>query len=167
MEIIKEWLYKKSLKHQMIEVFQKAGLYIEHQTRGGKVPIYPKIHAVTSSNQCVQYVFTLPNGLDPKIIEKKWFCFQQILGRNVAIEGDIKKFVLHVFHSDGGLKPYNYSYKQWQPLVKEYRLPIVVGRDQFGKMITYDMVDANTPHLLIAGETGSGKVVWCELSCLH
>ncbi|MCQ6285549.1 FtsK/SpoIIIE domain-containing protein [Bacillus cereus] len=157
MEIIKEWLYKKSLKHQMIEVFQKAGLYIEHQTRGGKVPIYPKIHAVTSSNQCVQYVFTIPNGLDPKIIEKKWFCFQQILGRNVAIEGDIKKFVLHVFHSDGGLKLYNYSYKQWQPLVKEYRLPVVVGRDQFGKMITYDMVDANTPHLLIAGETGSGK----------
>ena len=42
MEIIKEWLYKKSLKHQMIEVFQKAGLYIEHQTRGGKVPIYLK-----------------------------------------------------------------------------------------------------------------------------
>ena len=50
------------------------------------------------------------------------------------------------------------------PLLKEYRLPVVVGRDQFGKMITYDMVDANTPHLLIAGETGSGKVVWCVLS---
>ncbi|PGY48060.1 FtsK/SpoIIIE domain-containing protein [Bacillus thuringiensis] len=157
MEIIKEWMYKRSLKHQMIKVFQKAGLYIEHQTRGGKVPIYPKIHAVTSSNQYVQYVFTIPNGLDPKILEKKWFCFQQILGRNVAIEGDIKRFVLHVFHSDGGLKPYNYSYKQWQPLVKEYRLPIVVGRDQFRNRIVYDMVDANTPHLLIAGETGSGK----------
>ena len=111
---LKEWMNKRSLKHQMIEVFQKAGLYIEHQTRGGKVPIYPKIHVVTSSNQCVQYVFTIPNGLDPKIIEKKWFCFQQILGRNVAIEGDIKKFVLHVFHSDGGLKLYNYSYKQWR-----------------------------------------------------
>ena len=125
---LKEWMNKRSLKHQMIEVFQKAGLYIEHQTRGGKVPIYPKIHVVTSSNQCVQYVFTIPNGLDPKIIEKKWFCFQQIFGRNVAIEGDIKKFVLHVFHSDGGLKLYNYSYKQWRPLLKEYRLPVVVGR---------------------------------------
>ena len=33
----------------------------------------------------------------------------------------------------------------------------MVGRDQFGNMITYDMVEANTPHLLIAGETGSGK----------
>ncbi|AOM08887.1 MULTISPECIES: FtsK/SpoIIIE domain-containing protein [Bacillus cereus group] len=157
MEIIKEWLHRKALKHQLIDVFNKAGLYREHQTRGGKVPIYPKIHAVSSSKESVKYVFTIPNGLDPKTIEKKWFCFQQILGQNVVIEGDIKRFVLHIFHSDGGLKPYNYSYKQWQPLVKEYRLPIVVGRDQFGKMIIYDMVDANTPHLLIAGETGSGK----------
>ncbi|HEQ3528924.1 FtsK/SpoIIIE domain-containing protein [Bacillus cereus] len=157
MEKLKEWMNKRSLKQQLIEVFRKAGLYIEHQTRGGQIPIYPKIHVVTSSNQCVQYVFTIPKGLDPKKIEKKWFCFQQILGRNIAIEGDIKKFVLHVFHSDAGLKPYNYSYKKWQPLLQKYRLPVVVGRDQFGKMITYDMVDANTPHLLIAGETGSGK----------
>ena len=29
---LKEWMNKRSLKHQMIEVFQKAGLYIEHQT---------------------------------------------------------------------------------------------------------------------------------------
>ncbi|HDW3056234.1 TPA: DNA translocase FtsK [Bacillus cereus] len=157
MEIIKEWLHRKALKHQLIEVFNKAGLYMEHQTRGGKVPIYPKIHAVSFSNESVKYVFTIPNGLDPKTIEKKWFCFQQIFGRNVAIEGDIKKFVLNVFYSDAGLKQYNYSYKKWQPLLQKYRLPVVVGRDQFGNTITYDMVEANTPHLLIAGETGSGK----------
>ncbi|MDA1770999.1 FtsK/SpoIIIE domain-containing protein [Bacillus cereus] len=157
MEIIKEWLHRKALKHQLIEVFNKAGLYMEHQTRGGKVPIYPKIHAVSSSKESVKYVFTIPNGLDPKTIEKKWFCFQQIFGRNVAIEGNIKKFVLNVFYSDAGLKQYNYSYKKWQPLLQKYRLPVVVGRDQFGNTITYDMVEANTPHLLIAGETGSGK----------
>ena len=52
-------------------------------------------------------------------------------------------------------------------IIKKYRLPVVVGRDQFGNMITYDMVDANTPHLLIAGETGSGKVVWCALFYPH
>ena len=157
MGIVKDWFHKQSLKHQLIEVFGKAGLYVDHQTRGGKVPIYPKIHAISSSKENIRYVFTIPNGLDPKAIEKKWFCFQQILGRNVAIEGDIKKFVLNVFHSDAGLQPYNYSYKKWQPLLKQHRLPVVVGRDQFGNTITYDMVDSNTPHLLIAGETGSGK----------
>ncbi|HFJ9275169.1 FtsK/SpoIIIE domain-containing protein [Bacillus cereus] len=157
MGIVKDWFHKQSLKNQLIEVFGKAGLYVDHQTRGGKVPIYPKIHSISSTKANVRYVFTIPNGMDPKTIEKKWFCFQQILGRNVAIEGDIKKFVLNVFHSNAGLQPYNYSYKKWQPLLKKHRLPVVVGRDQFGNMITYDMVDSNTPHLLIAGETGSGK----------
>lgn len=157
MGIIKEWFHKQSLKNQLIEVFGKAGLYVDHQTRGGKVQIYPKIHSISSTQGTIQYVFTIPNGLDPKTIEKKWFCFQQILGRNVAIEGDIKKFVLNVFHSDAGLQTYKYSYKKWQPLLKQHRLPVVVGRDQFGNMIVYDMVEANTPHLLIAGETGSGK----------
>lgn len=157
MEFIKEWFHKRNLKNQLVEVFGKAGLFVDHQTRGGKVPIYPKIQFVSSTQENVRYIFTIPNGLDPKTIEKKWFCFQQILGRNVAIEGDVKKFVLNVFHSDAGLQPYNYRFKQWQPLLKQHRLPIVVGRDQFGNMIVYDMVEANTPHLLIAGETGSGK----------
>ncbi|MCU5181232.1 cell division protein FtsK [Bacillus toyonensis] len=157
MKLIKKWLLTQRLRNQLIEVFGKAGLYTEHQTRGGKVPIYPKVHTVSSSAESVRYVFTIPNGLDPKKIEKKWFCFQQILGRNITIEGDVKKFVLHVFRSSAGLKSYNYCYKEWKPLLKDYRLPVVVGRDQFGKMIAYDMIDSNSPHLLIAGETGSGK----------
>ena len=110
MGLFKEWLHKQNLKNQLIEVFGKAGLYVDHQTRGGKVPIYPKIHDISSTRERVRYIFTIPNGLDPKAIEKKWFCFQQILGRNVAIEGDIKKFVLNVFQSEAGLQIYNYSY---------------------------------------------------------
>ncbi|MEK7014133.1 FtsK/SpoIIIE domain-containing protein [Bacillus sp. FSL M7-1020] len=154
---MKGWLKKKKYKYQLEEVFKKAKLYDEHITRGGKVPIYPKIHDVFVGNESVRYTFTLPNGVDPAQIHKKWFCFQQILGENLMMEGNIKKFVLHVFHSNASLQPYDYSYKQWQPLLKQYRLPIVVGRDQFGNTIVYDMVDSNTPHLLIAGETGSGK----------
>ncbi|PEK09401.1 FtsK/SpoIIIE domain-containing protein [Bacillus toyonensis] len=154
---MKGWLKKKKYKYHLEEVFKKAKLYDEHITRGGKVPIYPKIHDVFEGNESVRYTFTLPNGVDPAQIHKKWFCFQQILGENLMMEGNIKKFVLHVFHSNASLQPYDYSYKQWQPLLKQYRLPIVVGRDQFGNAIVYDMVDSNTPHLLIAGETGSGK----------
>ncbi|MCU5571593.1 FtsK/SpoIIIE domain-containing protein [Bacillus cereus] len=157
MRIIKDWMYKRNLKHRLIEVFEKGGMYIEHQTRGGKILIYPKIHDINYSNERTRYVFTIPNGLDPLQIEKKWFCFQQIFGPNVEVEGNIKKFVLNVFHTNAGMQPYRYSYKMWEPLLKKYRLPIVVGRDQFGSMIVYDMVDSNTPHLLIAGETGSGK----------
>ena len=100
-------------------------------TRGGKVPIYPTIHDVYEGRESVRYTFTLPNGVDPAQIHTKWFCFQQILGENLMMEGDIKKFVLHVFHSNASLQPYDYSYKQWQPLLKPYRLPVVVGRDQF------------------------------------
>ncbi|PEK11729.1 FtsK/SpoIIIE domain-containing protein [Bacillus toyonensis] len=154
---MKRWLKKKKYKYQLEEVFKKAKLYDEHITRGGKVPIYPKIHDVYEGKESVRYTFTLPNGVDPAQIHKKWFCFQQILGENLMMEGNIKKFVLHVFHSNASLQPYDYSYKQWQPLLKQYCLPVVVGRDQFGNTIVYDMVDSNTPHLLIAGETGSGK----------
>ncbi|MCU4864167.1 FtsK/SpoIIIE domain-containing protein [Bacillus cereus] len=154
---MKRWLKKKKYKYQLEEVFKKAKLYDEHITRGGKVPIYPTIHDVYEGKESVRYTFTLPNGVDPAQIHKKWFCFQQILGENLMMEGTIKKFVLHVFHSNASLQPYDYSYKQWQPLLKPYRLPVVVGRDQFGNTIVYDMVDSNTPHLLIAGETGSGK----------
>ncbi|MGE1044282.1 FtsK/SpoIIIE domain-containing protein, partial [Bacillus wiedmannii] len=153
MGIIKEWLRMQRLRNQLMEVFGKAGLYTEHQTRGGKVPIYPKVHNISSSKESVRYVFTLPNGLDPQKIEKKWFCFQQILGRNITIEGDVKKFVLHVFHSNAGLKPYIYCFREWQTQLEGYGLPVVVGRDQYGKMIAYDMIGSNSPHLLIAGET--------------
>ncbi|OFC72824.1 FtsK/SpoIIIE domain-containing protein [Bacillus thuringiensis] len=154
---MKGWLKKKRYKYQLEEVFKKAKLYDEHITRGGKVPIYPTIHNVYEGKESVRYTFTLPNGVDPAQIHKKWFCFRQILGENLMMEGNIKKFVLHVFHSNASLQPYDYSYKQWQPLLKQYRLPVVVGRDQFGNTIVYDMVDSNTTHLLIAGETGSGK----------
>ncbi|PGN46126.1 cell division protein FtsK [Bacillus cereus] len=154
---MKRWLKKKKYKYQLEEVFKKAKLYDEHMTRGGKFPIYPTIHDVYEGKESVRYTFTLPNGVDPAQIHKKWFCFQQVLGENLMIEGDIKKFVLHAFHSNASLQPYGYSYKQWKPLLRQYRLPVVVGRDQFGNAIVYDMVDSNTPHLLIAGETGSGK----------
>ena len=136
--------------------YSKSGIYYEHQTRGGKLPVFPKIHHVLETKDSVRYTFTLPNGVDPQTIEKKWFCFQQILGRELAIEGDIKRFVLHSFKHNS-LQPYLYNYSDWLPHLKGHSIPVVVGKDQFGKWIVYDMTDSNSPHLLIAGETGSGK----------
>ncbi|CAM4399496.1 cell division protein FtsK [Bacillus manliponensis] len=155
MKLVKEWFHQKTLKHQLTEVFQKAGLYVEHETKGGKVPIYPKIHAISEDDERTQYVFTLPNGLDPERIQKRWFCFQQILGRNIKIEGDIKRFILNVYSSKTGLNPYSYSYSQIKSQLSQCKLPIMIGKDEFGNYLIYDMVEQ--PQLLIAGETGSGK----------
>ena len=77
---LKEWLQKRKYKHQLEIVFRKAKLYDEHVTRGGKVPVYPKIHDILKQKESVRYTFTLPDGVDPAQIQKKWFCFQQILG---------------------------------------------------------------------------------------
>ncbi|MDA1572656.1 MULTISPECIES: FtsK/SpoIIIE domain-containing protein [Bacillus cereus group] len=156
MNVMKEWFHKRAIKNLLIEVFKKSGIYYEHQTRGGKLPVFPKIHHVLETKDSVRYTFTLPNGVDPQTIEKKWFCFQQILGRELAIEGDIKRFVLHSFKHNS-LQPYSYNYSDWLPHLKGHSIPVVVGKDQFGKWIVYDMTDSNSPHLLIAGETGSGK----------
>jgi S-DNA-T family DNA segregation ATPase FtsK/SpoIIIE len=49
----------------------------------------------------------------------------------------------------------NYEYERYTSLFKSLKLPILTGIDVHGNIFTYDMVD--NPHLLIAGETGSGK----------
>ena len=47
------------------------------------------------------------------------------------------------------------KYERYPQLFKGLKLPILTGIDVQGNIIAYDMVD--NPHLLIAGETGSGK----------
>lgn len=77
MGILKNWLHKQTLKNRLIEVFVKAGLYVDHQTRGGKVPIYPKIHDISSSKEKVRYIFTIPNGLIRKPLKRSGFAFNK------------------------------------------------------------------------------------------
>ncbi len=40
----------------------------------------------------------------------------------------------------------------------DYRIPIAAGMDVLGKPFVFDL--AETPHLLVAGTTGSGKSVF-------
>ncbi|EJV41761.1 FtsK/SpoIIIE domain-containing protein [Bacillus toyonensis] len=150
--MIKEWIRKNSLKKELEYAFDKAKIYSEHKS----IRIYPKIHDIKVDHKHVRYVFTLPNGVDPKLIESKIFCFKQVFGPNIDIEGGVKKFTLRIFDSNG-LKPHNYNYSKYKDRLKDYKIPIVVGSDQFGNTVIYDMTASNTPHLLIAGETGSGK----------
>ncbi|WP_212958592.1 FtsK/SpoIIIE domain-containing protein [Paenibacillus albilobatus] len=66
----------------------------------------------------------------------------------------MKTFVMQVYSTS--VQPFGYDYEQIDQCIEKLRLPIYVGRSRSGDVV-YDMVDH--PHLLIAGETGSGKSV--------
>lgn len=144
------WERLKARK-RLIKAFEAGELYLTYKTSdGNERKIYPKIHSVQPN----KYRFSLPTGLDPKQIKRKEYCFQQVFGNGIELKGDNKHFTLEVFSSviPSILK---YDYELYFPQFEKMSLPIVAGLDLNGNLIVFDMV--KNPHLLIAGETGSGK----------
>lgn len=151
-----EWLAKQRAKAALFQVFRNGELGVSYSYGQNKGKVYPKVHAVQfdQKNKAVIFTFTLPIGMDPKEIKKKEYCFKQVFGPNLEIKGDVKKFVLTVFEKYLPSE-LTYNYDSYLPYLKGKNLPIVTGVDINGKLIAFDMV--KNPHLLIAGETGSGK----------
>lgn len=145
------WRARSRLK----KAFTVAELYREYPSySGAKGRVYPQIHAVIDRPASRDYVFTLPNGLDPRELVRKEYVFKQVLGARLRLDGEIKRFVLRVYKRS---MPAQLAYMHAFTAAETYgkTLPILVGVDATGEVITYDM--AQYPHLLIAGETGSGK----------
>ncbi|CAM4108688.1 FtsK/SpoIIIE domain-containing protein [Mesobacillus thioparans] len=139
-------------RKQMIKAFKYSGLYLTVGDDERK--IFPKIHSVQNRKYSTEYIFTLPNGLDPHILKKNFFAFHQVFGKNIELKGDYKKFEFHVYKVSLPAE-LNYDYAAYSEHFGGLDLPIVAGVDLAGKLIAYCMV--TNPHLLIAGETGSGK----------
>ncbi|MEC2054750.1 hypothetical protein I6J18_18275 [Peribacillus psychrosaccharolyticus] len=92
--------------------------------------------------------------MDPKEIKKKEYCFKQVFGERIEVKGDAKTFILTVFTAPIPTL-IRYTVERFKEQADLAKLPIVCGVDMNGLNMVYDMVDH--PHLLIAGETGSGK----------
>lgn len=154
--MLKEWIDKQRAKGILQTVFKNGDIGISYSYGKTTGKIYPKIHSVKfdRENKCLVYVFTLPIGLDPKELKKKLYCFQQVFGKNIELDGDIKRFELTV-HTTVLPDVLHYKYEYYSPHFRGMSLPIITGMDVNGEIIAYDMV--KYPHLLIAGETGSGK----------
>lgn len=154
--MIKEWLAKQKMKAALFQVFRDADIAISYSYGNSRGKVYPKIRKISfdHSRKAAVCYFSLPNGLDPKEIKKKQFCFHQVFGCNVEISGEVKEFKLTVFalRLPSEIK---YDYKSYIPYLQGKSIPIVAGIDVNGSLIVFDMV--HNPHLLIAGETGSGK----------
>lgn len=146
-----EFWRKLDTRRKLIAAFRKAGLYLGDDER----PIFPRIVRVKPSESQTQAVFVLPAGLDPKLVEKNRFVFEQVFGDNIDIDGDdVKRFELTVFHASAPAECV-YDSAEIVSLVQQHKLGIIAGIDRNGRYVTFDLTQQ--PHILIAGETGSGK----------
>ncbi|MEJ9228925.1 DNA translocase FtsK [Peribacillus butanolivorans] len=155
--MIREFLYKSKAKGELIKAFRSAGLFKQYKSKGGSErTIFPQVHDIhfDKENKSLRYTFTLLNGMDPKEVRKKEFVFRQHFGRSIALEGDLKKYVLTVYATS---MPDELTFKVEKvcEVVSPFELGIIAGMDRNGRYVAFDML--KQPHVLIAGETGSGK----------
>ncbi|UAL49735.1 cell division protein FtsK (plasmid) [Sutcliffiella horikoshii] len=151
--MVKQWLVKQRAKGQLLQAFKAGEIGIPHKTGEQRLFRYPKINDIRFNyeRKTLTYVFTLPYGVDPKILKKKEYVFQQFFSKSIELKGEIKTFTLTVFVTQF---PNEVKY-DYAAMKLKGKLPIPVGLDTNGAFYFYDMV--KNPHLLIAGETGSGK----------
>lgn len=154
--MIKEWLAKQKAKGALLTAFKTANISISYTYGNNNGVIYPKIRSVKidEGNEALSLYFSLPTGMDPKEIKKKEYVFRQIFGEKLELKGELKDFKLTIF-SAALPSVLQYDYEKYLPEIQKMKLPIVAGMDLNGQLIVFDMV--KNPHLLIAGETGSGK----------
>ncbi|QPA33439.1 DNA translocase FtsK (plasmid) [Anoxybacillus caldiproteolyticus] len=154
MQKVVDWLSRQRLKAKLKKAFYNAGLYVPYKSGDRVIPVYPKIHSVIETANKIEFVFTLKNGMDPKEVSKKEYVFKQMFGRNIELKGDLKKFVLTIY---GTKMPtvLKYRYDEFKALLTPLKLGIICGVDRHGQYKIFDL--AQMPHILIAGETGSGK----------
>lgn len=96
------------------------------------------------------YKFTLPAGLSLDDFERNRLAIRQHLGRDIDIKYTYKQIWIEVFEQEQQ-ELYPYRLTHCKGLVE-----FPVGYDRRGSLITCDL-SSGEPHMLIAGETGSGK----------
>jgi S-DNA-T family DNA segregation ATPase FtsK/SpoIIIE len=140
-------------RQKLIKAFKESGIYKIIGSDERK--IFPKIHNIPSSKYNY-YTFSLPNGIDPKLLKKKFYVFQQIFGDGVYLDGDFKRFTLTVKESKK-IPEIDYDYPKLLEIIQKEKIimPIVCGADETENIRIYDAT--NSPNLLIFGEPGSGK----------
>ncbi|BAU28140.1 S-DNA-T family DNA segregation ATPase FtsK/SpoIIIE [Aneurinibacillus soli] len=137
---------RRSLKR----IFDEGEIYREREN-GRK--IYPQIRAIQYDNKGITIVFNIVFGINPDDVYKAEWLFKQEFGQHVFIEHTGKHFTVKAYYK--GIQTFAYDFDEILPHLSDMKLPIVIGKDQEGYWLIVDMID--NPHLLICGETGSGK----------
>jgi S-DNA-T family DNA segregation ATPase FtsK/SpoIIIE len=96
------------------------------------------------------YRFTLPKGLCLQDFLDKQEAIENALGREVEIKYTYKEIQIEVYKENQKI---HYDY---EPTKISGDVPITIGYDRRGELVSCDL-STGEPHVLIAGETGSGK----------
>lgn len=145
------------IRRKLMQIFRFGNLHYKIVGyKGRELREYPRIKRVTRYFDRTEAAFVVPLGMDPELIKKHEWLFRQMFGPGAELTcgEDSKTFVMQVYSTS--VAPFGYDCDQVDGCIGKLRLPIYVGRSRSGD-VAYDMVDY--PHLLIAGETGSGKSV--------
>lgn len=96
------------------------------------------------------YEFSIPAGLCSDDFKKHKLAISEWLGKEIEIDYGYKNLYVKVF--DEAMKHY-YDY---QVIKSDGDVPIPIGYNRNGKLLFADL-SSGEPHMIIAGETGSGK----------
>jgi DNA segregation ATPase FtsK/SpoIIIE, S-DNA-T family len=146
---------KLQTRRKLVKAFKTGGFHLTYKmSDGNERLILPTIRNVNISDSSTTITFTLPNGLDPKLLKKNYYVFEQYFGQNVELDGEVKRFTLTV--NKGALpKELTYNYATIAPELEGLDMPIVCGKDSAGNWMVYDAI--TEPNCLISGEPGAGK----------
>lgn len=141
-------------RYRLIKAFRAGSIYKIIGSNDNEKKIFPKIHSIRIKDHSTEYVFTLPTGLDPSLLKKNYFAFLQVFGERIKLDGEFKKYVLNVYPK-GADKVHKYNAAEIADVINSFKLGVICGKDRTGEYIAFDLL--KQPHILIAGETGSGK----------
>lgn len=156
---IKQFFAKSKLKNQLMRAFKAGGIYKETKTESKTYKRYPTIREchIDEQNKAIRFTFTIPNGLNPDTITKQEWLFTQHFGGIHEIKTfQEKKFILWIYSNES--TSFSFNYDDFIIKANKLQVPMIIGKDLHGKFHMYDMV--TNPHLLVMGETGSGKSVY-------
>jgi S-DNA-T family DNA segregation ATPase FtsK/SpoIIIE len=147
---LKDKYQERKSKENLQKAFINADLYKSH----GKHKEFPFILNYDKNTKRTTFVFSVPKGLSPDKFKDALFVFKQHFGQFVHLDVNEKRGILKVYNK-GLPKQINYNYDNIQKSIQGLKLPIITGKNLEGKVYSFDLVEQ--PHILIAGETGSGK----------
>jgi DNA segregation ATPase FtsK/SpoIIIE, S-DNA-T family len=141
---------KKSTQNSKLrKAFMNGELYLKRKDE--KIKVKPNIIKTKITDNKMTFVFSIPKGVNPEKFIERSYVFKQHFNDHISLSVENKRGILNVYQK--GLPstlPYNID-----NFPIDERIPILCGQNLEGIMYIFDLVEF--PHILVAGETGSGK----------